>query len=180
MNMQRARGYTLIETIVAIGLFAIVMLLVTGAYLEMIAIGRQAQAVASASDNLSFALESMARSIRTGHAYKCNGVGDCFPGAGSSFTYSDINNCTFTYRLLSNQIVEDESGGGSCPSLSAYPLTDPAITVLTLEFFAQGTTAGDNFQPQMTISVGGTINSGPGKTVSFTVETGATLRGPDI
>ena len=62
-------GYTLVELIVAVGLFALVMLLAAGAYLMMIGVNRQAQGIATGIDNLSFALETMTRSIRTGTNY---------------------------------------------------------------------------------------------------------------
>ncbi|HVM58918.1 MAG TPA: prepilin-type N-terminal cleavage/methylation domain-containing protein, partial [Candidatus Paceibacterota bacterium] len=62
-------GYTLVELIVAMGLFAIIMTLSTGAYLIMISVNRHAQAISTGIDNLSFALEDMTRTIRTGTVY---------------------------------------------------------------------------------------------------------------
>ena len=62
--MKRARGYTLIELMVAVGLFAIVMMLASGAYLVMIGVSRQTQGIATGVDNLAFALETMTRITR--------------------------------------------------------------------------------------------------------------------
>ena len=61
-----SRGYTLIELIVAVGLFALVMTLVSGAYLVMISVTQAGSRYGDWSDNLSFALETMTRTIRTG------------------------------------------------------------------------------------------------------------------
>ena len=77
------RGYTLIELIVAVGLFSFVMTLVSGAYFLMIGINRQAQSIATGINNLSFALETMSRTIRTGYDYDCGGASSC---GGNSFS----------------------------------------------------------------------------------------------
>ena len=45
MPMTRPRGFTLIEMIVAVGLFAMVAMIASGAYLIMISANREAQAI---------------------------------------------------------------------------------------------------------------------------------------
>ncbi|MDE1945523.1 MAG: prepilin-type N-terminal cleavage/methylation domain-containing protein, partial [Patescibacteria group bacterium] len=66
MTKTFSRGYTLIELIVAIGLFAVVMTLASGAYLIMIGVNRETEGLATGIDNLSFVLESMTTAMRTG------------------------------------------------------------------------------------------------------------------
>ena len=75
------------------GLFSLVMLLASGAYLVMIGISRQTQSVATGINNLSFALEAMTRTIRTGTNYSCDNGGDCSNG-GSIFSVRNINGVT--------------------------------------------------------------------------------------
>ena len=168
MSMKNKRGYTLIELIVAMGLFAIVMVLASGAYLVMISINRQAQSITTGINNLSFALETMTRTIRTGINYSCDGDEDC-PNGEDNFSVINSNDVAVNYMLSGGAIVQND-----------FALTDPSVTVSSLTFYAFGTESDDDYQPRVTIIVSGTISSGPGKTESFVVETGATMRGTDI
>lgn len=174
MKNRLQKGYTLIELIVAIGVFALVMTLSSGAYLMMIGLNRQAQGIATGIDSLSFALESMTRDIRTGSAYDCGGAGDC-PSGGNSFSFKNKSGTAVTYSLSGSTL---EKTVGTTPS----PLTDPSVTISSLTFYAVGTkpTPSDYEQSRVTIIVTGTVAAGAGKTQSFTVETGATMRGSDI
>lgn len=165
------RGYTLIELIVAVGLFAIIMMLASGAYLIMINVNRQTQAIATGIDNVSFVLESMTRSIRTGRSYSQIG--------SNTFSFIDQSGCAITYGVSAGRIIQSESGTG-CPALSSVPLTAPSVTISAIAFTASGVVAGDMSQPHVIINVAGTVSSGPGKTEPFTVETSATMRGTDL
>lgn len=170
----RAKGFTLIELIVAIGLFALVMTLASGGYLILIAANRQAQALSTGINNLSFALETMTRSIRTGGAYRC-GAGDC-PSGSPSFSFTAADGSAISYALSGGAIIEMVRGVSN-------PLTDPSVSVSSLTFYTSGTSpasAGDYAQPHITVVVSGSVSAGPGKTEPFTVETGATMRGSDI
>lgn len=174
----RFRGYTLIELIVATGLFSVVMLLASSAYFLMIGINRNAQSIATGINDLSFVLETMTRTIRTGTAYNCNGSGDC--SGASSFSFKDTNGSVITYSWSSNKITKN-----------GIDLTDPnVITITGLKFYTTGTGSyynhsthavlGDIIQPRVTMIVSGEVSSGPGKRESFTVQTGATMRGTDL
>lgn len=172
MSMKNAsKGFTLVELIVSIGLFALVMLLSSSAYLLMIGINRQAQSTATGINNLSFALETMTRTIRTGTEYSCGftlGLGDC-AGGGEAFSVKDTDGSTITYTLSGGKIFRNY-----------ISLTDPAVQISSLTFYVSGTAKNDATQPRVTIVVSGTVSSGPGKTESFTVQTGATMRGSDL
>lgn len=172
--MRNARGYTLIELIVAVGLFALVMLLASGAYLMMIGLNRHAQGIATGINNLSFAVETMTRTIRTGSLYDCGGLGDCPSGAGS-FSFRSVGGAIVSYSLAASAIQETIDG-------SVRTLTDPSVSVSSLTFYAEGTEKppGDYQQPRVTIIISGTVTYGAGKTESFTIETGATMRGTDL
>ena len=168
--MKNKRGYTLVELIVAVGLFAFIMMLASGAYLVMIGINRQVQGIATGIDNLAFALETMTRTVRTGTSYSCNSSGDCSNG-DSDFSVVDSSGNTVDYALSGGVITQN-----------GVALTDPSVTVSSLMFYASGTgkPTSDYLQSRVTIIVSGTVSSGPGKTEPFTVETGATMRGSDI
>lgn len=171
-----SRGYTLIELVVAVGLFALVMTLASGSYLLMVDLNRQAQGISTGIDNLAFVLESMTRSIRTGTSYSCGDFGgDCIGGA-HRFSFRDSSGADITYTQPdgSNAIVKN----------GTVVLTDPSVEVSSLTFYVSGTgtvASGDFAQPYVTIVVSGTVSSGPRKTPqAFTVETSATMRGIDL
>lgn len=157
---MKMRGYTLVELIVAVGLFAIVMTLVSGAYIVMINLTQRTQGSATGIYNLSFALETMTRTIRTGTNYF---------GSESTFSVTNSNWEPMVYSLSSGAIAQN-----------GVALTDPSVNVTSLNFNVSGATAGDNLQPYVTIIVSGTVSSERGSSESFTVETGATMRTPDI
>ncbi len=167
-----ARGYTLIELVVAVGLFALVMLLASGAYLVIIGANRQAQAVATGIDNLSFALETMTRDIRTGSQYCGSGLPAC---TANSFSFENQDKVPTTYEF--DQVHDSITKNGAA-------LTDSSIEVTSLAFYPVGTaatSAGDYEQARVTIVVSGSVLVGPGKPPQqFTIETGATMRGSDI
>lgn len=71
---QQSKGFTLVEIIVAVALFAIVMVVSTGAIFTIVNANRSAQALNSVITNLNFAVESMLRDIRTGTNYDCDGT----------------------------------------------------------------------------------------------------------
>ena len=169
---KTVRGFTLVEMIISVGLFAVVMTLASGAYLIMIGVNRQAQNIATGINNLSFALETMTRTIRTGTSYGCPAQGnDC--SGGTSFSVINQNGILVTYTESGGAIMQD-----------SLALTDSSVTVSSLRFYASGTadrSSGDDRQPRVTIIVTGEVSSGPGRPPErFTVQTGATMRGSDI
>ena len=182
----RSRGYTLIELVVAVGLFALVMTLASGAYLLMIDLNRQAQGIATGINSLSFSLETMTRSIRTGTSYNCgngaNYMGDCtYPNGGSNFTFTDADGTSVTYARGFQSL--DGSVGAITKKVGndTVTFTDPSVNISSLKFYVSGTTQGDDYQPYVTIVVSGTVSSGPRKAPqSFTIETGAAMRGIDL
>lgn len=73
--MQRTSlqsGFSLVEMIVSLALFSIVVVIAIGALLALIATNKQLQGEQSVMTNLSFALDSMTREIRTGTHYFCD------------------------------------------------------------------------------------------------------------
>jgi prepilin-type N-terminal cleavage/methylation domain-containing protein len=65
-------GFTLIEMIVSLGLFSVVITIAIGAFLSLVAGNEQLQSEQNVMINITFALDSMTREIRTGTHYYCN------------------------------------------------------------------------------------------------------------
>ncbi len=166
------RGYTLLELIVAVGIFSLVMLAATGAYIALINVDRQARAVNDVVTNLSFAVDTMGREIRTGTDYKCGNLSGASANCStprSSFGFVDSSGRTVLYSQEGGQIIATIDGVTS-------PLTDPRITVETLSFYVRGVGTGDDMQPQATVAIYGTIDTGHGNSTSLSVQVGATQR----
>ncbi len=64
-------GFTLVEMIVSLAIFAIVVTVSVGALLVLVGTNQRLQDEQSVMTNLSFALDSMTREIRTGSHYYC-------------------------------------------------------------------------------------------------------------
>lgn len=160
---------------VAIGLFSLVMLLASSSYLLMLGINRQTQGITTGINNLSFALGTMTRDIRTGTAYNCAGIGNC--SGGNSFTFIDENGATVTYARGTQQGRNGQMGN---ITKNDEILTDPSVNITSLIFYAFGTASNDTSQPHVIIIVSGEVSYAAGKTETFTVETGATMRGSDL
>jgi len=72
MNRSSSQsGFTLIEMIVSLALFSVVVTIAVGALLVLIASNQRFQNEQTVMTNLSFALDSMTREIRTGTNYYC-------------------------------------------------------------------------------------------------------------
>lgn len=191
---KKPRGYSLVELIIAIGLFSVVMLLATTAYLTLIEMDRTARARSSLINDISFAVESMARSIRTGTEYACNdmanqsyGNGQCNSGYFvDCFSFIDQEGKDISYVHKDGTIgryVGSYPGDRSCSSSNIVPITDPAVHIERLEFFPTGMFSQDGRQASVLILVegyveikrrGGTVQSG------FSIQTRATQRKFDI
>ena len=177
MTTPSQRGYSLLELIVSLGIFSMVMLVVTGAYITLISLDRQARANNQLAASLSFAVESMARSMRTGTEYACNAnvsVPNCAAG-GTSISFLDSQNQRITYRLKTDGSI-GQCTGSPCTDATAVSLTDSRIDIEAMRFYVRGVGTGDSTQPNVTFVIAGTMTTEGGETTSFSIQTGATQR----
>src|SRR3954469_14193570 len=96
---MQSRGFTLVEMIVSVALFAIVMLVCVGALLALVGANRKVHALQSVMNNLNVTLDGMVRDIRMGSTYdgsgacsgNSGGTADC-TGGGTQFSYEPYGN----------------------------------------------------------------------------------------
>lgn len=179
------RGFTLVEMIVAIGLFTIVLFIASSAFLSVLDADRKSRATRIAMDNLNLSLEDMARRIKTGTSYFCDGTvlssgtRDC-PSGGNSIAFTEQGGITRTaYRLdTTTGVIKRTRGSGTELSVTA-----PEITISNLKFIVSGSTIWDPLdrdtdQPYVTILAEGTT---VGKvTTAFSIQTTVAQRAYDI
>jgi prepilin-type N-terminal cleavage/methylation domain-containing protein len=162
----KQRGYSLVELIVSVAIFSIVMLVAGAAFLSLINLDRQARATNDVVTNLSYVVESMERSIRTGTVYS---------GGGSNFSFTDAEGRTVQYRLSNAQIQQQINTGGW------IPLTDPRVRVESLAFYVRGADPNDTYQPGVLFTLKGSVRpDAKSAPVEFLVESGAAQRLLDL
>jgi len=141
IKRSKNRGFTLIEMLVAVGVFAIAAVVSLGALLNIADMERKSEALRAVNDNINFSLEMMMREIRAGRAYNL-----------SSGVFSFINNegITIYYRLNNNRIERSNDG------INYKSITSPELVVNNLDFTLRGANANDGLQPMVIISIKGT------------------------
>lgn len=159
-----SRGFTLVEMIVAVGLFAIVMVVCIAALLSLSDANRKAQAMQSVMNNLNIALDGMVREIREGSNYRCGGASptdpNCATTPGSIFYFSP--NCSgscpdwiYDFDSVNKRLMRSVNGFVS----GELPLTAPEVTIDSVNFYVIGAEAGDTTQPKVVIVVKGSAGS---------------------
>ncbi|RJQ28886.1 prepilin-type N-terminal cleavage/methylation domain-containing protein [Candidatus Parcubacteria bacterium] len=150
-HSQRSRvstsGFSLVELLVSMGLFSVVVSVAVGGFIGALRSQRQAAALVAAESNVSFAIEQIAREIRTGH-YFCDGTNTTC-ASPSELAFVDGNGATVFYRL-NNESIEQSVGGNA----NFQKITGDNVSVRYLVFRLQGNLRNDNFPPRVTISVG--------------------------
>lgn len=170
IRQSHTRGYTLVELIVSVAIFSIVMLIAGAAFLALINLDRQARTTNDLATNLSYVIDSMERSIRTGTAYSA-------VSGGSSFSFTDAQNRNVSYQLSNGQIQQR----GVADLNTWIGLTDPRVTVTHLSFYSRGTVASDSTQPMVLFTVRGTLKPDAASApIQFVIGSGATQRLIDI
>lgn len=86
------RGYTIIETMIAVSLFLIIVTAGMGALLNANLLHEKSHSLRSIMDNLSFIMEDMSRNLRTGYNYHCFAASEVIPSSTSS-TVSTPKSC---------------------------------------------------------------------------------------
>lgn len=185
LHASKSKAFTLIEVMVAVSIFATVMLVATGAVFSIVEANKKAHSLKSVMTNLNFALESMSRDMRVGSQYECaDGSGQGCPGGAGTLTYKsnrDINGDggyddfdRVTYGTSNLRLTRQVLGGS--PAQPAMPMTAEEIKITSLKFFHTDTAGAT--QPKVTIVIQG--YSGTSTTRSdFNIQTTVSQRTSD-
>lgn len=177
-NYAFSSGFTLVEMIVALGLFTVVLAASSSAFLNVINIDRKSRSMRVAMDNVNLALEDMSRRIKTGTSYDCGGgdigTNNCDPLGSPTLSFDGQDGKRVTYKLSGTTIQRTIGIGGTTLNVTA-----PDITINTLMFVVGGSTRGDTAQPYVGILINGTVQAG-GISSTINVQTMATQRDYDF
>ncbi len=184
---------------VAVSIFAIVMMIGVGALLSLIETNKRAQAINSVMNNVNAAVENMTRSIRVGFTYHCEVSSspqspatlatpqDCASGGGKLFAFEssdgDVTNPNdqVVYRLNGSQIERSLAAGANGTWIA---ITAPEVTITDFQFYVTGSSPltgvpADYTQPRVLMILRGVATVPKGQT-DFTVQSTVTQRLLDI
>ncbi len=149
---DRQAGFTLVELMVSLMIFTIVVLAAVGSLYTVNNASRKVQSMRSVLDNLSFAIESISRTVRTSNSVVC----------GGSLNISGNPNCPFASQATNAMLLVDStigvhelveyrlgyysSGNGTIQKRAQesgvwtnwISLTSPEINIKHLYFYVEG------------------------------------------
>lgn len=140
-NLNSKQGFTIIELLVAMGVFLVVIAIAIGGFVQALRTERQTTALINANNNMSLVIEQMDREIRTGYNFCATGLtNQCDENNGQIFSFINANGDQVTYALGS-------ALGGNMQSTILYridnnenngqpqALTAPDVIVKNLNFY---------------------------------------------
>jgi len=187
-------GFSLIEMLVSIALFAIVVTISVGTLLVLVDANAKSQSIQIAINNLSFAVDVMTRQLRTGTDFYCDnnqtsitsgsslksGTNDCSNG-GEAIAFTDTRTgerISFALAYPNGTTIQRRIDGMS--SNAWLDMTGSNITITNLDFVVTGTDPSDDVQPTVTIFIEATVGDATGLGSQFEIQTSVTQRKLDI
>lgn len=191
MYMKKAvnQGFTLVEMLVAITVFAVVTLIATGSVLKISDAYRRAQALEGVMNNLNFALETMTREIRTGINYRCEDntlsitsfsevPRDCVQGrspeVGNTLVFlpsNDTEEVAYQFMNPADGIGYIQYCRQNAPSIECTRLTSPNVDIEYMKLYVDGSQAGEGRQPTAVMSIKGAVTLGGQRSSTFNLQT---------
>lgn len=174
-SAQEARGFTLVEMLVAVSLFAVVMTISVGSLLSLVDANRKAQGLQSVMNNLNVALDGMVRSIRMGTTYRCDDANETNPtilstrdnciSGGELLAFEAFGNSTtdtsdqWVYWVENNRLYRSTDARAT-----QLALTAPEVKIDSFKVFVTGAKEvlnadGDTVQPKVLFSIQGTAGA---------------------
>lgn len=202
-TQKAPHGFSLIEVLVSLSLFTIVMTICIGVLMVLIEANGRSQNTQAVMTNITFALDSITREIRTGTDYYCgNWASGSFPTSSGSDTRDCEDGLALSFNEGGNSLTEGASsrrialrladgalqrrlGNGDGDSnvneaADWSPLTSPNIRITELRLYVTGATRGDLESPTVTLYVEGIADEGEVEETTFNIQTSVVQQLLDI
>jgi len=190
INKQKG-GYTIIETMIAISLFIVIVMIGMEALLNANLLSIQSQKSRSIMDNMSFIMEDMSRNLRTGYDYHCvdatdsvltdTAVHSCANGGGISFkSTSIVGGGQWVYYISTDKKIYKSTQGGQAGTF--IQLTPDEVAIDSISGFTvlgAEPPLGDSQQPFVIIRLVGTITYQK-VIIPFSLQTSVSERQADL
>ena len=193
-KLSGARGFTLVEVMIAMAIFTIIVTIGIGSVLDAITQHQVTENTRTVMDSLNYVMEDMDRNIRNGTPPRCGADPLVDPMTGvmeplSCPLTTDAHNkisinaqdgTVLTYVITAptpgspSEIIKQK--GTDAPEVITPP--EVQIDFASSGFTVRGAEAGDGTQPTVVIRLAGTIKY-KNTNAKFAIETTATLRGLD-
>jgi len=189
MKGKNKKGFTMVETLVSIGMFGFISIALINIFVAAIKSQSRILQNQELMEQSSYALEYMGKIVRMAKkdvAGNCTGTANRNYGIGSdsiNFLAYDSNDETYKCRqflLESNVIKEKKSTDGSSSNLgTAVPITSSKVKVngLTLAVTGDGS---DTIQPKITVMIKMQSNISVADAPNITIQTSISQRQLDI
>lgn len=178
-SIHGQQGFSLIEVLVSLSIFAIVVTISVSVLMVLIDANARAENTQEVMTNVSFALDSMTREMRTGTDFFCGdpedlpvdgettqncesgGTAFSFNEGGQSLTENTPNDSRRISFRLNGTTIERRLGNGDGDSNvnetdDWQPITSDDVGVNKLLFVTSGATRRDDESPTVTIDIEGT------------------------
>lgn len=184
-NTQSNTGFTLVEVMVSISIFAIIVSVGIGALFNMSQAFAYSKAQQAITDQLNFVLENMMRELRTGYNYTCANASmpetpdglDCLNAQTIAFSSDPMQTgaelivytSTLDATLTKSSILHDAQEG-------PIALLPEEIENVQFNVTVHGNNGG---QPVVVVSLSGTISVRQ-QSEDFTIQMAVTQRRPNF
>ena len=177
MKKNNIKGFTIIEMMIAVGIFLAVITIGVGALMNASLVQRKSQNMRSIMDNLTYTMEDMSRNIRTGYDYKCmndisipSSIQDCVDGIGIAFKEAETST-EWAYYINNNQIYKSDLS-----FLNQISLTGDTDIIIDSNKSGFSLVSGNgNKQPFVLIRLNGSILY-RGESTPFSLQTSVSQR----
>ncbi len=165
--VKKQQGFTLVELIVAMSLFSIIVVVISGIFMQTVKFQKIVANRAAAIDNLGLAMEEMARGVRTGVLFdQLNLDGSLVERV--LLTFTDYRGQAITYSLglennrnrVMKKVISNDPNDPNQENYGPLPITSSNIEITDLKFILHGKNKasggqGDpnNIPPRITISM---------------------------
>ncbi|MFC1630114.1 PilW family protein [Patescibacteria group bacterium] len=190
--MKKKKGFTLIEMLVAVSIFALVIGSITGLFVAAVRSQVKVLITQRMLDETSFSLEYMSRTLRMARKDLCDDPMGCCLKDGFGYNYSHANwggeesvefvnyrefpgegtSCGVFYKSLSNEEIYILMGSTS------RPLTSGDVNATSFKFDFSGEEQGNVLQPRVTalMTIENALISGP----EIRIQTSVSQRNLDV
>lgn len=180
-NKQKDRGFTLVEMLVAIGLFTLITSISLGAILSIFDANRRSRSAKTVVDNLNFSIENMVRTVRFGNDYHGFGGGcddddledpqDCSIGGDGLAVQFEGDTVVYRFCEDTNDIRWSTDGESDCDDNDMSPITSSDTVIEAAKFYVFGTNTSDNNQPYVIAVIRGYVGNKPTSQSKFSIQT---------
>ena len=130
---RKSAAFTLIELLIAMGIFAVFITIITGVFTNFIQVQRHAIAQGQLISDMRSAMEAFIKEARTGY-------GSTYAAEGDAVVFVNQNNDCITFRVIDGQFKRADAGeqdvcsAEDSDSNRFSPITSKATEIIGLEF----------------------------------------------